>query len=511
MIYGYTPYVLALLVSTALMIGLALYVWRGSARQALPLRFTSVLLLAALWSFGFALEIAIPDLATKIFFSNLEFTAIVLLPVAVIALAMQFTGRVRLYRVGIFLAGAFAFMTILLVWTGSLHSLFRYDYHLVQTNGFSQLVGSNGPWYWVFSVTANLTMLAAFVILIEYMFRAPRLYRRQTFMMVVALLLPQISNSLYLLNITPLNFFNFTPMVFVISGLIVLLGVVDAQLLEVIPIARATIIDKMQDGIIVMDARNQVVDINPMGCKLVEQKMDDVIGRPIQKVLARWPEVLHLYGGASQAQGELKIVETHGTYYYELQIHPILAPGGRVSGRLAIIRNITDRKRTEEELRFLGTHDSLTGLYNRTFFEAELLRLEKSRQYPISILVVDLDGVKLVNDRFGHDVGDELFRLSGQIFRSVLRGEDVAARIGGDEFAILLPRTDEKIAIKILNRLQAAVQNQPNTGQVQVSMSIGAATALVPADLRSTMKLADARMYENKGRKHSRGKKTAQG
>ena len=511
MTFTYTPFILVLLVSTALMSGLALYVWRDSGHQAITPRFSIVLILASIWSFCFALEIAADKLDVKIFFSSLQFVAIALLPVAILSLAMKFTGRIRIYRIGMVLSGIFAGITILLVLTGSMHSLFRYDYHVIQIYGFYQLVGTDGLWYRVFAVTGNLTMLAAFVILLDYMFRAPRLYRRQAMMMILALLLPQISNTLYLLGISPLPYFNITPMLFLISGIVILLGVVEVQLLEVVPVARATIIDKMQDAIIVMDGRNRVVDINPVGCRLVEQKIDEVIGQPIQKVVARWPEVLHLYGSASQAQGEIKIIETHGTYYYELQIFPILGPAGRVSGRLAIIRNITDRKRTEEELRYLGTHDSLTGLYNRAFFEAEMTRLEKSRQYPISIVMIDLDGVKKVNDRYGHDVGDELFRLSGKILRSVLRSEDVAARIGGDEFAILLPNTDEKSAAKIVQRLRKTVASQPSAGPVRVSMSIGVATALGSAELRPVFKQADTLMYEDKGTVRSRGKISRQG
>ena len=505
MTFTYTPLILALLISTAVMAGLALYVWRDSGRQAITPRFSNVLILASIWSFGFALEIAADSLDAKVFFSNIQFVAIALLPVAVISLAMKFTGRVRIYRIGMILSGVFAAITILLVLTGRLHSLFRYDYSLVQTQNFTQLVGVDGPWYYVFAITANLTMLASFWILVDYMFRAPRLYRRQALMMVLALLLPQISNTLYLFGVTPLAHFNFTPFVFLVSGVIIFLGVVEVQLLEVVPVARATIIDKMQDSIIVMDGHNRVVDINPVGCRLVEQSIDEVIGQPIQKVVARWPEVMHLYGSASQAQGEIKIVEEYGTFYYELQIFPILAPGGRVSGRLAIIRNITDRKRTEEELRYLGTHDALTGLYNQAFFEAEMSRLEKSRQYPISIIMIELNGVKATNDNYGHDAGDQLFRLTGKILRFIIRNEDIVARIGGDEFAILLPKTDEKAVSGVVKRLRMAVAEHPVEGPTRLSMSIGFATATQVGEIRSTLKLADDRMYEDKGIHRSNG------
>jgi len=498
MTFTYTPFVLALIISSAIMAGLAVYVWRGPGRPVNLPRFGSVLALAAVWAFGFAMEFAANDLSSKIFFSNLQFTMIALLPVVILAVAMQFTGRIRLYRLGLILAGGFALTTILLTWTGRLHHLFRYDYRVVQEQGLTPLVGTDGPWYFVFSVVSNLVMLTTFVLLLEYAWRAPTLFRRQALMMIACLLPPEIVNALYLLGVTPVTNLNFTPMTFLISGIIFLLGVVEVQMLEVVPVARATILDKMQDSILVMDAANRVVDINPAGCKMLGIKSDAVIGKTIQEVLARWPELYDLYGSVQQTSGEITVREEYATYYYELQIYPITS-GSRMSGRLAIIRNITDRKRTEEELRYLGTHDALTGLYNRAFFEAEMSRLEKSRLYPISIVMIDLNGIKQTNDRFGHDAGDELFRLTARIFRSIFRAEDVIARIGGDEFAILLPQMDEDAARNVIKRLRKALAEQPAAGPARLSMSIGCATALGPAELRATLKEADDRMYEDKG------------
>jgi len=132
-------------------------------------------------------------------------------------------------------------------------------------------------------------------------------------------------------------------------------------------------------------------------------------------------------------------------------------------------------------------------------------RLENSRQYPISIVMIDLNGVKDTNDRYGHDIGDELFRLTGKILRFVIRNEDVAARIGGDEFAILLPKTDEKAASGVVKRLRKALVEHPAQGPIRLSMSIGVATTTSAGEIRNTLKLADDRMYEDKGIHRSNG------
>jgi hypothetical protein len=109
---------------------------------------------------------------------------------------------------------------------------------------------------------------------------------------------------------------------------------------------------------------------------------------------------------------------------------------------VSMVRDITDEKRYQEKLEYLSLHDSLTGLYNRAFFEAEIERLFHSREYPISIMSADLDGLKLINDTMGHDRGDSLLKTCARVVKESLRRSDVLARVGGDEFAVILPRTE---------------------------------------------------------------------
>ncbi len=168
-----------------------------------------------------------------------------------------------------------------------------------------------------------------------------------------------------------------------------------------------------------------------------------------------------------------------------------------------LMAEVSERKRIEEELKRLSTHDSLTGLFNRAFFQAESDRMQNGRFYPISIIMMDVDKLKKVNDTYGHHAGDELLRRVANLLRDTFRVEDVVARLGGDEFAVLLPSTDPAAAADAVQRVKAAIRRellaQPQLPIIQ--LSIGASTAFECCVMSEVMKEADDRMYIDKGRR----------
>ncbi|MBI1920933.1 MAG: diguanylate cyclase [Geobacter sp.] len=172
---------------------------------------------------------------------------------------------------------------------------------------------------------------------------------------------------------------------------------------------------------------------------------------------------------------------------------------GTLGGLVGTILDITERKRMEQQLWYVSMHDGLTGLYNRAYFEEEIGRLERGRNFPVSVVMADVDRLKEINDTHGHAAGDRVLNRAAQALRSAFRSEDVVARIGGDEFAALLPNADGRAVREVIQRIDVVTKTMNGTaGELPFSLSIGAATARQGKPLQEMLKLADSRMYSAK-------------
>ncbi|HVP78538.1 MAG TPA: PAS domain S-box protein, partial [Thermodesulfobacteriota bacterium] len=179
---------------------------------------------------------------------------------------------------------------------------------------------------------------------------------------------------------------------------------------------------------------------------------------------------------------------------------PIEDGCGRMGRVVGIAADITDLKLGEEKLRYLSLHDPLTGLYNRIYFEEEMSRIEKARHETVGILSCDVDGLKLVNDTLGHDQGDRLLAAAARVIRDSFREGDLAARIGGDEFAVVLPNTTPSAVENACQRIQEGVDTyNATTPELPLSISVGFAVRNGShKNLKDVFKEADNHMYRKK-------------
>lgn len=192
-----------------------------------------------------------------------------------------------------------------------------------------------------------------------------------------------------------------------------------------------------------------------------------------------------------------------------IQLDFRIMPGNErdFSWALVSIQDITSRKKAEEYLRYLGTRDVMTGLYNRSFFEETIIKLETERKEPISIIIADLNLLKRANDLLGHQAGDKLIRRAAEVLSAAFESGQVIARIGGDEFAVILLDTGEEVVSESMKQIEVLVGlNNKYYGEPELSLSLGGATSKAGISLEKVINLADHAMYRDKGEFHRRRK-----
>lgn len=185
-----------------------------------------------------------------------------------------------------------------------------------------------------------------------------------------------------------------------------------------------------------------------------------------------------------------------------IQLHWTLMPGHEdaFDWVLVALQDITARKKAEEYLRYLGTHDVMTGLYNRAYFEETLLKLEANRSDPVSFIVLDLNGLKIANDTLGHHAGDKLIRRAAEVLNASIEKRYIAARIGGDEFIVIMAGAEEQAASEMAERIQSlTAMNNKFYRTPELSFSIGVSTSKPGMTLEKVIGIADDAMYRNKG------------
>lgn len=267
------------------------------------------------------------------------------------------------------------------------------------------------------------------------------------------------------------------------------------------------------DGIILLDNEFCVTDINSAFQKLFQYSLDEIKGKHIDEILIPLEYV--------EESASLRAMSTKETVRFEsvrkrkdqslievyITAYPIMAEEIQV-GLCVMYSDISTRKQAERQLRYLSLHDSLTGLYNRTFFEEEMVRFGKMRDVMIGIMVCDIDGLKLINDTLGHEVGDRLIKAAAHVIKETFRGSDIVARIGGDEFAILMPNAELSTLNDCSARLQLAISRH-NLSAMEYNLSISVGFAIKEQKvmfMEDAFKEADSNMYNDKLAKSANAK-----
>lgn len=265
------------------------------------------------------------------------------------------------------------------------------------------------------------------------------------------------------------------------------------------------------DGVISTDSGGDITVMNPVAEKLTGWSQREAKNKPLDEVFKIIDEdtgkprknpvkgVLTQGGKSEKINSPILLVSKKGDETpVELNIAPIKSNSGDTTGAVIVFRDFTDFRERQKQIEYLSFRDPLTGLYNRRYMEDTIKKMDIRKNLPLTLMVLDVNGLKLTNDAFGHISGDLLLKTVADLLTKTCRADDVIARMGGDEFLILLPRTDEIKAERIKHRIKKASANA-RLDSIVVSMAIGYCVKTeMREDIEKILVNADNQMYKEK-------------
>lgn len=454
-----------------------------------------------LWELGQIGQVGGAALAVNVGALGVKALAGIGLTVACFAFVATLTGRgAWVSRRSVSLLAAFpVVLTLLLVIRPEL-VLSRFELQVV--DGVRELVFERGPvalagiWY-----CYGLLALASGLV-VDALVRAPRWYRRQTAPLLIGIVLPWLLHALQVSGLVRSPTLDPTTPAIAVASLAFLWALLHNYVLDLTPIARTAIFTSMSDGVVVLDRERRIVDLNPAAEQMLGRSLRDVLGVCGSSVLGT-PVVDTLSpDDRPLARHDLTLGEGERRREYELRLSPLLDANARHVGWLIVLRDVTERNAMERQLRYQAFHDALTGLVNRRMFFERLKTMTTSEEASrLAVLIVDLDGFKDVNDRLGHQAGDDLLKAVARRLRYCTRAGDLVARFGGDEFAVLLwPVERESDAQRVAERILLALGEPFSVDgtTAPVGCSVGYALGFAGAQPDDLLRRADLALYAAK-------------
>jgi len=519
----YSPY---LFFSAIIAVATAFLTWRRrSAPGAIPLLL--MLITMAIWAGSNGMVFETKDPALQLFWFNmLTFGAIMGSP-AFWAFGIEFTNHGHLLTLrNILLISVIPVVSVILGWTTEQHGLFYAVRDLTTKLPNGDWNFTPGPFYWVYITYSYLLTFFTLAIIFRAYLKSPPATRRQSATILLGTLIPLLGNIGYNLIIgTGKGAIDPTPLLFTAMGCVYAFGLFRYGLFDIIPVARHVLVDHMQDGVIVIDNQNRIVDANPSALRWLDWKQSVPVGKDLRELLGTWFEQLANFPLDMYVETEVNKLSDPNTYF-DLRIEPLRDGANKSTGRLIVFRDVTRQKKVERalrdahdklrlhvqeieilqaELREQAIRDPLTGLFNRRYME-ETLERELARaireETSIGICMADIDDFKSFNDKHGHDAGDIFLKAIAEILLSYSRAEDVVCRYGGEEFLILMPGADlDTTSRRAEDWRRAFEQTRIEYKGKTLSTTLSIGVAVYPLQGRTgheVLKLADDAMYISK-------------
>lgn len=484
-----------------------------------------VVVSVAIYNLAYALDYSATETSMKVFWSKWEYLGLAnILPALALFFHEYFDIVKKVKAKGILLLYLVPVVVIVLAWTN--------EYHALIWRGFSEIdpltnlmVFYRGKLFALGIIYQYvLGLILIFILFQQWLKFKQSSFRNQILVFMVAIILPILGSLIYLSQKNPLPGMDWTPIGSFFSVVLITLSITTFRLLDLIPVARDLVFSLIQDGIMVVDSQLRVVDWNPALSRLLP-KIPLQLGGSAEQIFRMLGLNHNLFENIHESVNfEVEITDPE-LLILDILVSPLVR-NKAFDGWLVIFDDETERRiatralenanrtllqkldeieKLQIQLQEQAIRDPLTGLYNRRFFDEyfcnELIRSIRTNT-PISLLMVDIDHFKSVNDRFGHDVGDQVLQMLGEILKTMFRKSDVACRFGGDEFLVLLPGLAHDQAFNRAEALRERFEQASREAEfyyTHVTVSIGISNYPVHSDItRDLFRTADRALYQAK-------------
>jgi diguanylate cyclase (GGDEF)-like protein/PAS domain S-box-containing protein len=461
----------------------------------------AIIALSLIWIVSYILEQGAEAYHLKALFDKIKYTGSILLPLALFLLASRYSNFNKIFKFKYLIPiSALPLVTLFCVFTNEFHNLVWVDANLVLLDSFSLVAKEYNTLYFIFIIYSAMLILSGIIItltsIIKSSIRHDGQNRWKKLFLIPYMSIPGIIVLIKFLGFNPFPYINETPIITAVLTILIIPFLNKSRVKEIMPIAFETIFENMDDGLILTDANGNILKLNPASQKIFDTETNKAFGKPFMHLL---PGIdIDTYSKALKGQDDLTIGDNGNQSYFDIKQTEINNTKGKKLGNVTVLRDITKIRKAEEDIKYLSFYDKLSGVYNRAFFDNELERLNSSHQMPLSLVIGDVNGLKIINDAFGHLYGDELIKKIASILKSCFRKEDIIARWGGDEFSILLPKTSYATTMKIIKRIHKKCREQ-SKDMMTVNISTGVATIEKPCeDTDKFLMEAEDRMYRRK-------------
>ncbi|MFO0948442.1 MAG: histidine kinase N-terminal 7TM domain-containing protein [Planctomycetota bacterium] len=314
--------------------------------------FTWLMLTLAVWGIGNCLERVSPHYSQKLFWANLQYFGLVGVPLSWLALGLDFTGRSHWLTRRRFLAiAAIPILIIVLVWTDPAHGLIRgrlKNPEALLDGAFSVIQFERQPMYWVNVIYDYVLMTIGSVLIGQAYFQGNRHLRAQAGVMLLGAIVPWVSNVTYMLGMNFLTTYDITPFTFSFTVLSAGWCILRYRFLDLVPVARAMVLDSMDDPVIVLDDQDRVLDMNAAAQRFASEHLVDYPGEPIDRIFPERPDLMAKLMDRREGVEEVTLVEGGLQRQFDMRISPLHDRSGRFTGRVIVLRDISARKLAEE-------------------------------------------------------------------------------------------------------------------------------------------------------------------